>query len=177
MMSLLAQVEQADATGVVAEVYQQAEQMMGYVPNALKMHSINPFMLEQLFTYMGTVMQHETLSGKLFAAIRMLVSVDQKCDYCINFNEGMLINAYGVSADVVAAMKANPEGCGFDEKEKALLLYTIKATRDSNGVGETDIQQLRDIGCSDLEIYDALRHGANQVMGDILLNAFQVEKE
>jgi len=56
-MSLLTQVEQADATGVVAEVYQQAEQMMGYVPNAQKkMHSFNPFMLEQLLTYMGTVM-------------------------------------------------------------------------------------------------------------------------
>ena len=176
-MSLLTQVEQADATGVVAEVYQQAEQMMGYVPNALKMHSINPFMLEQLFTYMGSVMQHETLSGKLFAAIRMLVSVDQKCDYCIDLNEGMLINTYGMSVDEVMAMKENPENCGFDEKEKGLLLYTIKATRDLNGVGEADIQALRDSGCTDLEIYDALRHGAGQVMGDILLNAFKVEKD
>lgn len=176
-MSLIQQVEQADATGSVAEVYQQAEQMMGYVPNALKMHSINPLMLEQLFTYMGTVMQHPTLSGKLFAAIRMLVSVDQACEYCIDLNQGMLINAYGMSADEVAAMKLNPESCGFDEKEKALLLYTLKATRDSTGVGERDVQQLRDIGCTDLEIYDALRHGAGQVMGDILLNAFQVEKE
>ena len=176
-MSLITQVEAGDASGIVAEVYQQAEQMMGYVPNALKMHSVNPFMLQQLFTYMGTVMQHETLSGKLFAAIRMLVSVDQKCDYCIDLNEGMLINAYGMSADEVAAMKANPEDCGFDEKERALLLYTIKATRDSNGVGEADIQILRDIGCTDLEVYDSLRHGAGQVMGDILLNAFKVEKD
>jgi len=176
-MSLITQVEIEDASGTVAEVYQQAEQMMGYVPNALKMHSVNPFMLEQLFSYMGTVMQHETLSGKLFAAIRMLVSVDQKCDYCIDFNEAMLINSYGMSADEVAVMKANPEDCGFDEKERSLLLYTIKATRDSDGVDAADVQQLRDAGCTDLEIYDALRHGANQVMGDILLNAFKVEKE
>ena len=176
-MSLITQVEIVDASGTVADVYQQAEKMMGYVPNALKMHSVNPFMLEQLFSYMGTVMQHETLSGKLFAAIRMLVSVDQKCDYCIDLNEGMLINAYGMSADEVSAMKENPEDCGFDEKEKALLLYTLKATRDSNSANESDVQQLRDIGCTDLEIYDALRHGANQVMGDILLNAFKVEKE
>ena len=176
-MSLISEVEPGEATGAVAEVYQQAEQMMGFVPNALKMHSINPLMLEHLFTYIGTVMQHPSLSGKLFAAIRMLVSVDQKCDYCIGLNEGMLINNYGLSADEVAAMKANPEDAALDEKEKALLLYTIKATRDANGVGETDIQQLRDIGCTDPEIYDALRQGATQVMGDIMLNAFKVEND
>lgn len=176
-MSLIQQVEPADASGVVAEVYQQADKMMGYVPNALKMHSVNPLVLEQLFTYMATVMQHPTLSGKLFAAIRMLVSVDQRCDYCIDLNEGMLINMYGMSANEVADMKVNPEDVGFDEKEKALLLYTLKAIRDSNSVGEEEILYLRDIGCDDLEIYDALRHGAGQVMGDILLNAFKVEKE
>jgi uncharacterized peroxidase-related enzyme len=176
-MSLITEIEQADATGAVAEVYQQAEEIMGYVPNALKMHSVNPPMLAQQFNYIGLIMQHATLSGKLFAAIRMMISVDQKCEYCIDLNVGMLINMYGMTADEVADLRANPEGSNLAAKEKALLLYTIRATKDANSVGETDIQQLRDLGCTDLEIYDAPRHGASQVMMDIMLNSFKGEKE
>jgi len=65
----------------------------------------------------------------MFAAIRMLVSVDQKCDYCINLNEGMLINADSMSADEVAAMKVDPEQCGFDQKRKSLTALYAKSNQ------------------------------------------------
>ena len=176
-MSLLSKVELNEATGKTAEIYQQAEQMMGYVPNALKMHSINPAMLEHLWEYMGTVMDHPTLSGELFTCIRMLVSVRYDCQYCIHMNESMLMNMSGYTAEQIAAIKQDPASAPLLEKEKALLDYVIRAVRDSNAVDERDVDKLRAHGCTDLEIYDALRHGANQVMGDILLNAFKVEPE
>ncbi|MCW8964414.1 MAG: hypothetical protein OQL16_11515 [Gammaproteobacteria bacterium] len=176
-MGLLTEVEAAEATGKTAEIYQQAEQMMGYVPNALKMHSVNPPMLEHMWEYMGTVMNHPTLSGELFTCIRMLVSIRYQCEYCIHMNESMLINMSGYTLEQVAAIKQAPETAPLLDKEKALLAYVVTAVEDSNAVGETEIETLRAHGCSDVEIYDALKHGANQVAGDILLNAFKVELE
>ncbi len=174
-MSLIHQVEPHDATGDVEEIYQGAQQMIGYVPNALKLHSINPMKLGHLWEYMGSIMQHPTLSAQLFTMIRMLVSIGQKCDYCVGLNEGMLINQYGISEEEVRALKENPEDAPLDEKEKVLLLITLKAVNDSNSIKSEDIQSLRDKGCTDQEIYDAIGHGANQVWGDIMLNAFKVE--
>lgn len=174
-MSLIQQVEPQDAKGKVDEVYQGALQMMGYVPNALKLHSINPMKLEHLWQYLGSIMQHPTLSGQLFAMIRMLVSMEQKCEYCVGLNAGMLINEYGLSEDDVQALKKNPENAPLSEKEKALLLLTLKAVNQSNSITSEDVQSLREKGCTDVEIYDAVGHGANQVWGDIMLNAFKVE--
>lgn len=176
-MSLLSKVETEEATGKTADIYQQAEQMMGYVPNALKMHSINPAMLEHLWEYMGTIMDHPTLSGDLFTCIRLLVSERYECEYCINMNEVMLINMSGYTREQIDAMKQDPATAPLLDKEKALLAYVVKAVADSNAVGEDEIHALRAVGCTDEEIYDALRHGANQVAGDILLNAFKVEQE
>ena len=176
-MSLLEQIETEAASGSTAEIYQMAEQMMGYVPNALKMHSVNPPMLENMWAYMGSVMNHPTLSGELFTCIRMLVSIRYKCEYCIHMNEGMLINMSGYTAEQVAGIKSDPSTVPLSDKEKALLLYVLMAVANSNAVGETEVQALREVGCTDAEIYDALRHGANQVMGDILLNAFKIPIE
>jgi uncharacterized peroxidase-related enzyme len=176
-MSLLSKVETEDATGKTAEIYEQAEKMMGYVPNALKMHSINPAMLEHLWEYMGTVMDHPTLSGELFTTIRLLVSQHYDCEYCINMNEAMLVNMAGYTHEQIDAIKQDPSKAPLLDKEKALLVYVVNAVADSNAVGETEVNSLRAVGCTDEEIYDALRHGANQVAGDILLNAFHVEPE
>ncbi len=176
-MSLLEYIDTDEATGSVKEIYDMAEEMMGYVPNALKMHSVNPPMLEQLWQYMGTVMNHPTLSGELFTCIRLLTSIRYECEYCVTMNENMLLNMSGYTGEQIDAIKDNPDFAPLPDKEKALLKYVVKAVDNSNTVGEAEVKVLRDTGCTDVEIYDALRHGANQVMGDILLNAFKVDLE
>jgi len=112
-----------------------------------------------------------------YSTIRLLVSVTQHCEYCIDFNAGILLNQLGVTPEQLEAMKQNPENAPLNEKEKSLLVFVIKAVSDSNSVSEVDIQALRRKDCTDLEIFDALAHGARQVSGDILLNAFKVEKD
>lgn len=174
-MSLLTEVAPEAATGTVAEIYKMAEEMMGAIPNGIKVHSVNPAMMKMFWDYLGYVMNHPTLSGELFTCIRMLVSIQYKCEYCIRLNEGMLMNMSGYTAEQIAEIKIDPMNAPLTDKEKALLAYVIEATEDANAVGANEVDKLRREGCTDMEIYDALRHGANQVMGDILLNAFKVE--
>lgn len=176
-MSLLTQIEPDDAEGDVAEIYDLAHEMMGYIPNALKMHTVNPQGLKMLWDYMGSVMNHPSLSPELFTCIRMLVSINQHCEYCISMNENMLMNMSGYTAEQVVAIKEDPVNAPLDGKELALLKYVLEAVEDSLSVDEEDIDKLRRAGCTDVEIYDALKHGAHQVMGDILLNAFNVPIE
>jgi len=176
-MSLLKTIELDQAEGTVAETYQEVEKVLGFVPNALKMYSTNPVMLGLRWEGIGYYLRHPTLSGSLFACIRLLVSVGQRCDYCINLNTGMLVNQLGVKPEQIEEMRENPEHAPLNDKEKALLLFVVRAVRDSNGVAPSEIESLRGLGCTDLEIFDALSHGAQQVAGDILLNAFKVEND
>lgn len=176
-MSLLKTIEPTQAEGKLAEIYQQVKATIGFIPNAFKISSINPTLLEQQWQALGYYFQHPTLSGKLFASIRLLVSINERCKYCIDVNVGLLLNNFGVTPDQLAAMQENPQQAPLDEKEKHLLLFVLKAIADSNSTSEADIQVLHSHGCTDLEIYDALSHGTRQVAGDIMINALKVEHD
>lgn len=176
-MALLNTVNPKQAEGTVAEVYKQIEQMIGFVPNALQLSSISPGHLERHWADIGEVMNHPTLSQKLFTMVRLLVSEIHRCKYCIGMNTAMLMNSAGMSHEDIERLMADPSSAPLDAKELALLLFVLDAVKDSNGVSAEQVEALRAAGCSDREIFDVTAHASNMVASDILLNTFKVESE
>ncbi len=176
-MSILNTVMPEQAQGPVAELYSTFEKQIGFIPNAFKLASVSPQMLQQHWEYIGYYMQHPNLSKVLTTLIRLLVSQKVDCEYCVNLNTALLVNEAGVPAEDVAAIKADPTKAPLDEKEKALLMFVLDAVADPHGVSQSELEKLRELGCSEQEIYDALNHGARQVGLDIMLNAFKVEND
>ena len=176
-MSILQTVKPEAATGEVAAIYAQIENAWGHVPTAIQVFSANPFLLKQQWEYYGSIMQHPTLSMPLAACIRMLVSMENQCDYCIDMNGGMLINMAGWTPEQVAAAREDFNESPLEAKEKTLLGLVLKATQDSSSVSAADLQAARDAGWSDSDILDAVNHGARMVAGDILINGFKVERD
>ena len=176
-MSLIETVAPDSASGEVAALYEQMRAAFGGVPGALSVWSASPLLLRQQFEFIGYYMQHPRLSGALLATMRMLVSMDTKCAYCIEFNAGMLINMLGWTPDQVAAARADPGQANLPEREKALLLWVLKSVRDANSVTPGELDALRGLGWSDQDILDALGHGARMVAADIVLNAFKVARD
>nr|CAA6827616.1 MAG: Unknown protein [uncultured Thiotrichaceae bacterium] len=175
-MSLLAVVEPDQAEGEIAAIYASMMEAIGMVPNSMIMQSVNPRALRSLAENIGYIINHPSLSPVLFTLIRLGVSTDHSCVYCVTTNKGILMQA-GMSLEQIDAIQADPTQAPLDEKEKALLLYTLKAVSASNEVGEKEIAELRESGASDLEIFDALGHGAAQLAGDVMINALKVEND
>jgi hypothetical protein len=61
--------------------------------------------------------------------------------------------------------------------ERALIAMVLKAVRDADAEQAADVQAMRDLGRYDMDILDALDHGARQVAGDIIFNAFKIERD
>lgn len=176
-MSLIRTVDPQQAEGTVASIYNEVREMFGFVPNGLKLDSVNPERMEQHWRAIGTTLRHPSLSQTFFTCVRYLVSEAQRCEYCIGLNAGMLINMHGADPDTVKRMAADPTLAPLDEKEKALLLFALRMTRDSNSSSPEDIEALKNAGCSEREIYDAVSNAAHMVAGDIVLNAFKVQAD
>lgn len=176
-MSLLKTVPPTEASGEVAAIYDQIKAAFGGVPNVLSIWSASPYFLKQQFEMIGYYMQHPSLSGPLLACIRMVVSKNTHCQYCVDMNAGMLINMMGWTQEQVAAVVDDPAAANLLEREKAMLLFVLKAVDDAPGVSAAELDALRSHGWSDIEIFDALNHGARMVAGDIILNAFKVERD
>lgn len=151
--------------------------MMGRVPNAFQLYSSSPALLEQTLQQVAYYMQHPTLGFPLLAMVRMLVSQRNDCQYCVGFNEIMLMQMAGLTPEQLAATRLNPADAPLPDKDKAMLLFVLKATKTPKSVEKSDLDQLRALGWSDGDIMDAVYHGARNVAVDIVFNAFKIDND
>ena len=166
-----------NAEGQVKEIYNQITNAFGSVPNALQIYSSSPALLARQWQNISYYMQHPALGFNLLAMMRMLISESTHCEYCVGFNEALLINMGGLSHEQVAATKNNAQNAPLPDKDKAMLLFVLKATKDASAVNSTDIATLKTHGWNDGDILDGLAHGAYMLAGDTIFNALKIEKD
>ncbi len=175
-MALIKLIEKEEATGRIAEIYDTMMNTMGFIPEAFKIFSPSEYVLEKQFANLGYFMRHKTLGGKLLAFIRLLVSDQEECVYCVGMNSGILLQ-YGVLPDSLAEIKLNPAKAPLEDNELALLLFVLKVVKNSNSITQDDVNILKSHGWSDSDIMDATYHGTSQVGSDKLFNAFKIDTE
>lgn len=176
-MSLIAMQSPETATGEVARIYSEMQQMMGSVPNAMRIFSLNPLWLRQQWDYIGYYMNHPNLSFPLLAVVRMLTSVGHSCAYCVDLNTGLLIQMAGWTPEQVAATRANLADAPLAAREKALIRLVLQAVDDSNSITAANLDELRGMGWSGGDILDAVNHGARQLAADVVFNTFKIERD
>jgi uncharacterized peroxidase-related enzyme len=175
-MAIITLVEKEEAAGRVAEIYESMTNSMGFIPNAFRVFSSSAHVLDVQFQNLGYFMRHKTLSGKLLAFIRVLVSEQEQCDYCVTMNSGILLQ-YGVLPEMMNKIKADPSMAPLDEKELALLLFVLKVVNDSNSIEASDMEKLHTLGLDDADILDATYHATTQVGVVKIFNAFHIEND
>ncbi|MFZ4398791.1 MAG: carboxymuconolactone decarboxylase family protein [Bacteroidales bacterium] len=173
-MSLIKLVEPEEATGKVAEIYQNMMNTMGFIPNAFKLYSPSEHALSQQVANLNFYFRHPKLGGKLLAFIRLLVSDQEKCEYCVGMNTQILFQ-YGVFPDMVNEIMKDHNQVPLEENEKAMLFFVLKVVKNSNSIIQEDVEKLRQLGWTDSEILEATYHGATQVAADMMLNAFKLD--
>ncbi|MGO9566264.1 MAG: carboxymuconolactone decarboxylase family protein [Desulfomonilaceae bacterium] len=175
-MALIQTTPPEKAEGKLAELYAEVEQMFGRVPNNARMLGVSPALLENQLQLMEHYMGHPTLSTPFLAMVRMLVSKACRSPYCQNLNSGLLLKA-GFTKEQMAAMQADPAQAPLDDKQKALLLFVLKSCDNPHSAAAEDVDRLRSLGWSEVDIVDAVAHGARMVGTNIIFNAFKIDQE
>lgn len=176
-MPLIKTVAPEEATGTLAGYYKQIEVLRGKVGNNAMLFSSVPELLRQQMDFVVYYAKYSTLPMPLLAAIRVMVSSGESCEYCIDYNTAMLVNMAGWTPEQVAAMRSDVDAAPLEAKEKALLKLVVKAVRSAHDVSAEDIEALRRLGWEDTDIFDAVHHGVRILATDILFNTFKIEKE
>jgi alkylhydroperoxidase family enzyme len=144
------------AEGKLAELYAEVEQMFGMVPNNVRMLGVSP--------------------TPFLAMVRMLVAKACHSPYCQNLNSGLLLKA-GFTKEQIAAMQADPAQVPLDEKQKTLLLFVLKACDNPHSVSAEDMDRLRSLGWSEVDVVDAVAHGASMVGTNIISATFKIDRD
>ena len=160
-MAYIQIVPEVRAEGKLAELYRRFGNPDGTVDNVLKVHSLNP---ESLEAHCALYVQSMHRSGPVSRAEReivgVVVSVTNGCGYCRDHHGAGLGRLLPEDRKPIAAQIKAGDWSGLNARERAMVGYAAKLTRDPASVTRGDVDGLRDAGLSDREILDVAQAAA-----------------
>lgn len=177
-MSLLSGIiEPKNAEDDIKKIYKDIEERFGFVPNSIKMNSLNPITMKITADLMEYFVSNSLLSDKFRLIANFLIAKKDKSEYCSSMIRNVLRKNLKMSENEIYMMIENPENAPLEEKESALLLFILKALTDSNSTTKKDIEKLNNLNIENEKIYDALNFATQMQKNHIMLNALKIEKD
>ncbi len=175
--SLISFTDTKEAKNDVKAVYEEITKAWGFVPIVLKQYSLNPKLLRiqwELYKELGT---NKNFDPKMLAMMRMLLGESQDCTYCLGLNKGMLLNMFKVPMDELVALSKDPRSAKLEKKQKAMLLFILKAVKTPHDTNSKDIEALKKLGWSDKDIFEGVKSGTNVVAATLFIDALKLQKD
>lgn len=130
------------------------QEKLGMIPNVLQAYA---FDIEKLNSF--TAMYNDLMLGASALTkleremIAVAVSSVNKCYYCL-VAHGAAVRELSGDPQLGEALVMNYKVAKVTEKQRAMLDFAVKLTKESSNVVEADRQALRDAGFTDRDIWD-----------------------
>jgi len=142
------------------KLFAKAAEVIGFVPNVFRTYAWRPERFRAWFAHFKTVMEGtDGLSAREREMISVAVSMANGCLYCLVAHGEALREASDdkVEADRITLDYRRADLTG---RERAMLDYAVKITKDPLVCEEADIEALRAEGFSDEAIWDIIEVAA-----------------
>jgi len=170
-VSIVKTVPEADATGLVAELYAEDIEDLGYVPSHSRVMALNPEAVrgfEQLMRAIAIPMGKRRYELVTLAAAEAIGS--QAC-LLAHSRKSLSI----LDAEQITRILRDYRDAGLTDAEVAMMDYAARLSSDSSSMTDADSQRLRDAGFSDREIVDITMAAAARNFYSRSLHALAVE--
>jgi uncharacterized peroxidase-related enzyme len=145
-------VEDSEAEGELAEIYGEVRGSRGRVSNVMKVHSLDPKAMRlHLQLYLHLMYGKSSITRTQREMIAVLVSQLHGCQYCVTHHEEAL-QAHVRNPDLVESLRENFPKAPISKRDRVMLDYVAKLTRQPSQVVERDIRLMREEGFTDEEI-------------------------
>jgi uncharacterized peroxidase-related enzyme len=142
---------EAEAEGRLREIYEGDRQSMGYVPNHAKVFSLRPEVLETWRAFQGSI--RKNLRLRRYELVTLAAAMELKCRYCV-LSHGAILMKNGMSLDQLRLILTDYKDAGLEPNEVVMMEFARKIIRDAHGMTREDVDALRAVGLSDVEILD-----------------------
>lgn len=146
-------IEEDEATGRVAEIYEKQKAQLGFVMEAAKCFTARPDLLPIYTDFSDRIRAGFSLGLREWRLITLIAAKQIPSTYCSHVYGKQLIDDLG-SKEAVLAVQSDFRKAGLPDKDVAMLSYAEKVARDASGISQTDIDALRAAGFSDRQICD-----------------------
>lgn len=159
-MSWIRTVPPSEAEGRLGEMYRQIAGPSGEVDNILQVHSLRPHTLAGHLALYKAVLHHSrnTLGRATLELLGVFVSNWNGCEYCREHHFAGLARHLRDAAQtesIRSALERDSWEADFAPRERELLRYAFKLTREPGAICEADLSGMREAGLTDGEILEA----------------------
>ncbi len=182
MSAWIKMIPESEASGVLREMYDNAETPHGTVDNVMKVHSLRPHTMAGHVALYKSVLHHPDITLPLWflEVVASYTSIKNRCEYSLThhfMNARRLIDDDSRADQIYAALQDGEPERMFSGKELALLHYSAKLTTSVGDMRKQDIDALRRENCSDGEILEVNQVVAYFNYSNRLLNGLGVTTE
>lgn len=145
-------VEPAEAEGDIAALYEAERASMGRVMEATQCWSARPDMIVPVENLLHRIRDGFSLGLLNFRLITFVAARFVPSSYCSHVYFKTLAGMMG--REQALAVRTDYRTAGLSEQQVEMLSYAEQISRDASRISDADIQRLRDVGLSDLNIAD-----------------------
>ncbi len=137
-----------------AKFFALCEEKLGLVPNVLRAYAHNIDKLNAFSAMYNDLMLGESGLSKLEREmIAVVVSAENRCFYCL-VAHGAAVRELSGKPELGEALVMNYRVAELTPRARAMLDFAVKMTVNSREMEETDRQALRNVGLSEVDIWD-----------------------
>jgi uncharacterized peroxidase-related enzyme len=145
-------ISDAEATGDIAELYRAEVAGMGMVMEATRCWSARPDMLIPIEHLLHQLRDNFSLGLLNFRLVTFIAAKYVPSSYCSHVYFRSLSKMIG--RDKTLAIHRDYRSAGLTDQEVEMLAYAEQITRDASKITEVDIERLRSVGFTDINIAD-----------------------
>ncbi|MBA5778613.1 peroxidase-related enzyme [Stappia sp. F7233] len=137
-----------------AAYFAKCEEKLGLVPNVLKAYAFDDRKLKAFTEMYNELMLAESGLSKLEREmIAVAVSSVNHCFYCLTAH-GAAVRQLSGEAELGELMVMNYRVAELSDRQRAMLDFAVKLTREPEAIVEADREALRKAGFSERDIWD-----------------------
>jgi len=139
----------------IRERIEAVAEKAGFIPNVFLALAWRPEEFRAFFTYHDALMEKET-PGLDMAEREMIVvatSARNQCQYCV-IAHGAILRIRAKSPYIADQLATNYRKADISERQKAMLDYALKVSREAETINAADHQALHDFGFDEGDIWD-----------------------
>jgi uncharacterized peroxidase-related enzyme len=146
-------IEEEQATGRVAEIYERQKAQLGLVMDAAKCFTARPDLLPIYTDFSDRIRASFSLGLREWRLITLIAAKHIPSTYCSHVYGKQLIDDLG-SKEAVLAVQRDFRTAGLSDRDVEMLAYAQKIAQDASRISHADIDRLHAVGFSDQQICD-----------------------
>ena len=173
-MAFIRTIPPSDAEGPVREMYEEAHDRFGYVPNWMQAFSLRPGVRDGWAALLKSIQSN--LPVRSYELATLAAARTLRSSYCSLAHGRVLADKVFDAATVTAIMK-NAHASPLEPREHAMMAFAEKVALNADRISAADVEGLRAHGYRDEEIFDLAAAAAARCFFAKLLDALGVQAD